>query len=66
MIQNNVDDCEILAYREAHPFCTFCKYSKMIFMRTTCLKHPELRKCSAKNCKDYTPTCEPIEKRSLS
>ena len=60
------EDPEILAYRKAHPFCQFCKYSQIRFLRTSCIKHPERLKCNAKNCNDYNPTCEPIERRSLS
>lgn len=53
-----------LEFREKHPMCTFCKNARMEFFRIVCTLDKTKTKPCAKNCPNYIPTLEPIEKRS--
>ena len=59
-------DSNTLEYRELNPHCAFCKHAYLKFMSMRCSIDDSKRDLCAKKCSNYTPTLEPIEKRSLS
>ena len=63
-IQDNMNDKQKLEYRQNNPLCLFCEYSYTAFFRTRCKKYDLACKPEAKNCICYSPTLEPIDKRS--
>ena len=59
-MDNSNNNCDVIRH------CVYCKYGHYKLMRLFCDKYPTERKHCASSCPEFTPTSEPIEKRSLS
>ena len=63
-IQEKMTDAEKLEYRKNNPLCIFCEHGYYKFFKTWCKVHNTPDKLCAKTCPYYSPTLEPIDKRS--